>query len=470
MMMRSKQLLSSAAIMVALASCATTSAPPPAALSGFTAGVQPGCGVALFDGGVQFAAAGYSDLTLRTPIDRNTRFPIGSVTKQFTALVVLQLAEGGALSLDERASRYVPELAGALGDATVRQLLDQTAGVRDHTSLLILTGVEGLGAISREQALALLARQRATNFVPGSRAQYSNGNYLVLSEIAARVTGESFEALTTRLIFRPLGMNDSGFINDGRTRAGGYRPTRDEGYAAAEDMPNGAGPGGIVTTLVDLQRFDSDFRSEARVWTSSIKRQMLTPARLNDGAEAVMPEFASAYGMGVGLGVRNGARYVAHDGGLEGFRAEYIRALDSNVSVAVLCNRADADASEIAFGMFDQALHLNAPQAEEAPSQPGATPPSLASAEVLSSLAGRYRAEELDADFEIVAIDGGLEAMITSPFNAAPVDDTWGGIRVAGEDLRTGPLRIRPVTENGRVTALTLSFGRRAEGVVLTRR
>ena len=96
--------------------------------------------------------------------------------------------------------------------------------------------------------------------------------------------------------------------------------------------------------------------------------------------------------------------------------------------------------------------------------------PTPASDELLSSIAGHYRAEELDADFDIVAIAGGLEATITSPYNAQPVEDTWGAIRVVGEDLRTGPLRIHPVIEHGRVSALTLSFGRRAEGVLLTRR
>lgn len=472
MMMRSKQLLSSAAILAfALSSCATRSAtPPPAVFAEFATGVQPGCGAAVFGGRARFTAAGYADLTLRIPIDHNTRFPIASVTKQFTALVVLHLAEDGALSLDEPARRYVPELAGALGEATVRQLLNQTAGVRDHTSLLILTGVEALNSVSRAQALALLARQRTTNFQPGSRAQYSNGNYLVLSEIAARVSGESYEALTQRLIFHPLRMNDTGFANDDRARAGGYRPTR-EGFAPAEDMPAANGSGGIVTTLADLQRFDADFRAEARVWTPSIKQQMLTPARLNDGTEAVLPEFDTAYGMGIGLGSRHGARYAAHDGEVEGFRAEYVRALDSNLSVAVLCNRADVDASALAFGLFDDALNLSAPAPEEAPAQtpPPATPTPIPST-LLAEIAGSYRAEELDADFEFVAIEGGLEVRITSPYTAEPVRDTWGGIRVVGEDLRTGPLRIRPVIEQGRIVALTLSFGRRAEGVVLTRR
>lgn len=473
-MMHSKQFLSSATILaLALASCATTNAPPPAALIGFASGFQPGCGAAVFDmqGHAHFSAAGYADLTLRTPIDRNTRFPIGSVSKQFTALAVLHLAESGTLSLDEPASLYVPELAGALGGATVRQLLNQTAGVRDHTSLLILTGVETLSTVSREQALALLARQRATNFAPGTRAQYSNGNYLVLSEIAARASGESFEALIARLIFRPLRMNDTGFVSDGRARAGGYRPASD-GFAPAEDMPRGNGPGGIVTTLADLQRFDADFRSEARVWTPSIKQQMLSAARLNDGTQAIMPGFDSAYGMGVGLGERNGARYAAHDGGLEGFRGEYVRALDANVSVVVLCNRADADASALAFGLFDEALNVSAPKLEEVQPQPPspAPQPAPAPAEVLAAIAGHYRADELDADFEIIAITGGLQATITSANTARPVEDTWGAIRVVGEELRTGPLRIRPVIEHGRVSALILSFGRRAEGIVLERR
>lgn len=443
---------------------------PPAELSAYASGLQPGCGTAVFGASPRFSASGYADLSQQSPIDRNTRFPIGSVTKQFTALVVLHLAESGQLSLDAPASRYVPELSGALGGATVRQLLNQTAGVRDHTSLLIMTGVETLSPISREQSLALLARQRATNFAPGARAQYSNGNYLVLSEIASRVSGESFEALTTRIIFRPLRMTNTGFIGSGE-RASGYRPTRD-GFVTAEDMPSANGPGGVVTTLADLRRFDTDFRTGARVWTPWIKQQMLAPAQLTDGTQATMPEFDSAYGMGVALGSRTGARYAAHDGGVEGFRAEYVRALDQNVSVAVLCNRADADSSSIAFALFDEALNLPTAPTEQAPQPPQspASQPTPAPSELLARIAGAYHSDELNADFNIVAIPGGLEATISSPYNPQPVEDTWGAIRVAGEDLRTGPLRIRPVIDSGQVSALTLSFGRRAEGVVLTRR
>lgn len=465
---------------LALVGCAAsnrTSAPIASrdSLVQFADGVQPGCARGVFGPGssVRYSLGGYADITTLTPITENTQFLAASASKQFTALAILHLAADGRLRLDDPARRWVPELAGAVQDATIEQLLHHTAGVRDHVNLLLLSGVEALGPVDRVATMVLMARQRTTNFPPGERAQYSNGNYLMLSEIVARASGEPLERYAERVIFAPLHMTDTQFLSDHAPRAlaQGYQPQRDPpGFHAANDRPATNGSGGLITTIADLQKFDADFRAERFVWRPEIKRQMLTPGRLSNGEIAILPEFGTTYGMGLGLAEVNGDVRVFHDGGAEGFRAEYVRLLNNGVSVAVLCNRVDARAPAMADEALRAAANLPAPTDEEQSQAPGA-PSSAPPRALLEAIAGRYRAEELDTEYVFETSDDGFEVTIISPFTRnAPVNETWGGLRVTEDgEIRSGPIRLAPRREGDLVHGMSLSFGRRVEGVRLER-
>lgn len=440
-------------------------------LAAFRVGIQPGCAVGRYsaDAAPVFEVAGYADLQGKRPITPRTRFIIASASKQFTALAVLTLADEGRIDLDAPARRYLPEMAGAVGEATVRQLLNQTAGVRDHTTLFALLGIERLGSIDRTRTLALMARQSATNFTPGSRAAYSNGNYLLLSEIVARVAGMPFETYLQRAIFRPLGMRDSSAIG-ARPPAGrlahGYDPDRDGGYALADDVPATSGSGGVITTVADLALFDRDFRLERIVWRPKIKAQMLKPGLLNDGSTAILPEFGTPYGAGLGLEQRDGDLWVAHDGGAEGFAAQYIRVVGARRGVAVLCNRADGAASELAEKLLAPPQPTAAPTSGAARPQPAPPRPFTETAVI----AGRYRASDLDAIYDFRPSGQGFEVTITSPWTPGPVIDTWGGLRRYGADeFGTGPIRVTFERRGDHAEVLTLRFGRRVEGLKLVR-
>lgn len=446
------------------------------ALAPFESGVQPGCAMGVYGPGgkVSYRFGGYADIDARRLIDEHTAFLVASMSKQFTALTVLQLAEAGRLDLHDQARRWVPELAGAVQDATIEQLLQQTAGVRDHVNLLALSGVEVLGTIDRAETLRLMARQRDTNFPPGTRAQYSNGNYFVLSEIVERVSGEPLERHAERVIFAPLGMRDTYFLpgSDTDERAQGYQP-QDEppGFRIANDRPATNGSGGLVTTLADLRRFDADFRAEAVVWTPRIKRQMLTPGRLISGETAVLPEFGTPYGMGLGLAAQSDDLRVFHAGGAEGFRAEYVRLLRQPVSVAVLCNRVDGLAPSLADGALRRAANLP-PDATDSKEPAAAStafrPPSP---DLLRALEGNYRAEELDTDYTFRIEGDHLEVTIRSGWaHPAPVIETWGGLQTDDDGiLHSGPLSLQLLRQSAAVQAISLSFGKRAQAIRLER-
>lgn len=467
------------ALVLAIVGCASngqTAAPITTrnALTQFADGVQPGCAQGVFGPGsrVGYSFGGYADITTQKPISEHTQFLAASVSKQFTALAILHLAAEGRLRLDDPARRWVPELAGAVGGATIEQLLHQTAGVRDHINLLLLAGQEVLEPVDRSATLVLMARQRGTNFPPGERAQYSNGNYFVLSEIVERSSGEPLEQYAERVIFAPLRMTDTQFLSSHSPRAlaQGYQPTRDSpGFRVANDRPSTNGSGGLITTVADLRKFDADFRAERVVWRPEIKRRMLTAGRLNNGEIAILPEFGTPYGMGLGLSEENGDVRVFHDGGAEGFRAEYVRLLNNDVSVAVLCNRIDGRAPALADEALRAAASLPSPADEEQSQAPSAAPIAPPRA-LLEAIAGRYRAAELDTDYVFEVSGDGFEVTIISRFTKnPPINETWGGLRVNGDEIRSGPIRLTPLQDGGVVRSLLLSFGRRVEGIRLER-
>lgn len=460
-----------AILLAVLGSGAAPAAASADGLADYATGVQPGCIVGRFsaDAPPAFESAGYADIAGQRPITSRTQFLLASASKQFTALAVVILADNGVLSLDDPAKRWLPEMAGALGDVTIDQLLHHTAGVRDHTTLIMLSGVERLASVDRPATLAMMARLKATNFQPGSRAQYSNGNYLLLSEIVTRASGMPFERYLEKAIFRPLGMTDSFALPAASRRpadlAHGYRPLRAGGFDLADDRPATSGSGGVVTSMRDLARFDRDFHLGRVVWRPSVKAVMLRPGRLSNGEIAKLPEFGTPYGAGLGLETRGEELRVSHDGGAEGFVAEYVRLVGARRGAAALCNRVDADPSALA-----EAALKSPPPDPVPPAVPGPPPVATPPFTDLAVIAGRYRSEELGATYDFKPVEGGFEVTIVSPLTTAPVIDNWGGLRRYGPaEFGTGPIRVVYESTDGRATRLTLRFGRRVDGLVFDR-
>src|SRR5262245_35537457 len=195
--------------------------------------IAPGCAIGVFRGGKPdvLTAAGYADLEQRRPIDADTLFYAASVSKQFTALAVAKLVEAGKLSLDDDARRYLPELPQYQVPITIGMLLHHTAGIRDSLGLLTLAGMGTADKNSKEAVLQLVLRQQTTNFLPGSAYSYSNGGYLLLAEIVAKVSGMPFAAYAKRAVLDPIGMKSSFFL-DGPPAA---LPNMAHGYVLANN-------------------------------------------------------------------------------------------------------------------------------------------------------------------------------------------------------------------------------------------
>ncbi|WP_017167308.1 serine hydrolase [Xanthomonas phaseoli] len=160
---------------------------------------------------------GLADLESARPIQAETVFEAGSVSKQFTGALIARLAERGALSYDDSIRRWLPELPDLYQPVTITMLLHHTSGVRDWSALAELTGwPRGTRAWSMDDAVALLARQTALNFAPGTEYLYSNSNYLLAARIAERAGGRPFGELAQAELFAPLGLTHTRWRTDFR--------------------------------------------------------------------------------------------------------------------------------------------------------------------------------------------------------------------------------------------------------------
>ena len=176
---------------------------------GVAIGVSKG-GAVVFERGY-----GYADVAKKIPVTPDTRFEIGSITKQFTAACIMQLVEAGKLSLDDHLGTFVSDYFVGRG-VTVRELLAQQSGVPEY-----LEGPDAVAAAGTQPATyaTLLARVSAMplEFAPGTRYKYSNTNYILLGRIVEVVSGEPYERYVREHIFVPAGMTQSAFIADEST-------------------------------------------------------------------------------------------------------------------------------------------------------------------------------------------------------------------------------------------------------------
>jgi CubicO group peptidase (beta-lactamase class C family) len=345
----------------------------------------PGCAVGADVKGqaVLRGAYGMADLERDVPITPDTIFEAGSVSKQFTAAAILLLARDGKLSLDDRVRRHIPELPDSAAAITIRQMLQHTAGLRDWGSLAAIAGwPRGSRVHTHAHVLEIISRQRALNFAPGTHFSYSNSGYNLAVILASRVSGMPFPEFTKTRLFEPLGMRDTSWRDDHtrivKRRAVAYGE-RQGGFEINMPFENVYGNGGLLTTVGDLLKWNANFASPI-VGDASFVAELERRATFNDGR-------SYEYALGLYVDTYRGVREVDHSGGTAGYRAHLARYPDQQVSVAVLCNAAGANATSYAKSIAEQLLTGLA-----TPTDPTAS--YSLSAEEGARLAGLYRSTD----------------------------------------------------------------------------
>ena len=312
---------------------------------------SPGCALGIVHAGELIYARGYgmADLEHGAPITPSSVFDIASISKQFTAWCVLLLAHHGRLGLDDSVHHYIGELPDYGVPITIRHLLHHTSGLRDYLALMDLASKPDHNHYSAKDIYALIARQQALNFRPGSEYLYSNTGYLLLGEIVRRVAGCTLREYAAEHIFEPLGMTKTHFHDDFReivpARAVGHR-VGDQGDFQLDLSPfDLVGDGAVYTTVEDLARWDRVFYETPLEGGQALAAQML----LTTGEK-------TEYACGLIHGVYRGLPTVGHDGAWVGYRATLLRFPDQRFTVICLANLATIDPSLLSLKVADICL------------------------------------------------------------------------------------------------------------------
>lgn len=367
----------------------------------------PGLAIAVMqDGKIVFhAEAGLADLAHAAPITEETVFHAASLSKQFTAFLVLSLAVEGELSLDDDIRLYLPELTAIASTVTIRHLLDHMGGLREQSSLRGMAGWSREDLVTPRQMLRLLSLQQGANFEPGAQVQYSNTGYGLLAEIVSRVSGKPFSAVAQERIFEPLGMSKTSFRNSLSrvipNAAQSYAPGRN-GFSHLALNYELLGSTGLQTTPSDLLKWAENFETQ-KIGDSRVFALMAERTSAANGEPAV-------HGRGQELRPYHGVQTWSHGGRDAGFRAFLLRAPDKHFAIAVLSNRADFDMAKFAFKMAD--VFLKASDANSAEPEETWTPATQAE---LHGYAGDY--ELFSGLIFSISTDG--EQLFFAPLNSS---------------------------------------------------
>ena len=360
----------------------------------------PGCAVGWRRGEAapEFRAWGRAEMEHAVPITPDTIFEAGSVSKQFTAAAILILAREGKLSLSDDIRKHLPEMPDYGAPVTVDMLLSHTGGLRDWGEVMALAGWPRTHRVyTLAETLQISTRQRSLNSAPGEAYSYTNSGYNLAAWIVQRVSGQSLAAFTEARLFKPLGMTRTSWRDQFRR----ITPGRATAYAASpngfvQEMPfeNTYGHGGLLTTVGDLL-----------IWNAA-----LTEGRLGEGFDAALRERPTvaggrriAYGRGLVTNTWRGWTEISHSGATAAYRAWLARYPDQGLSVALLCNRGDANPVQIGRRVAEA---LGAPPAP--PEAASATP-----AKDLAALPGVYvedrtgQVVQIAADDRTIGVRGG---------------------------------------------------------------
>jgi len=252
----------------------------------------------------------------RIPIDGNTAFELASAAKPVTAALVMQLADSGMLKLDDSVLRWLPELPAAWETITLRHLLAQSAGVPDYMRQINASTLMELDGLTNDKLLQRWRSDPRLNFLPGTKTQYSNSNYVLLAEIIARACGTPYGQCMRQRMFEPLGMTHTRVETDeslsSETLALNYAATkRTKGIQLRTE-----GPTGIYSSLSDMALWLRAYQ-DGKIVSPASQARMTAPASTSPAFEN-----GDMYGLGWVLSAdkpTHGA--YAHAGQKDGYRS-----------------------------------------------------------------------------------------------------------------------------------------------------
>lgn len=310
--------------------------------------ISPGCAVLVSKNGEIFynKTFGVADLELKVPVKQNMAFRIGSITKQFTAVAILQLVEQGKLSLRDNLQKFIPDFPSKKYTVTIENLLTQTSGIPDYLNLEFNIANPFRIDFTPKQVIDSF-KNLPLEFIPSSKFAYSNSNYFLLGYIIEQVSGLSYAGYLKQNIFTPLELNNTYYDNPSEiiaNRVKGYEKKENKYYNADFISMSGFySAGGLMSTTEDLYKWTSAVNSY-KVLKKETLAKAYRPYKLTDGK-------LSEYGYGWFTRNLEGSKTIEHGGNIFGFRAEEIYLPNENIFIAGLfnCRQRNNDEQELCY-------------------------------------------------------------------------------------------------------------------------
>lgn len=308
---------------------------------------------------VYYKATGYRNFETKTPLDTTDIFELASVSKQFTAMVIMMLKEEGKLSYDDLLEKYIPGLP--YPGITIRHLLTHTSGLPDYQAIMDQYWDKSKVANNDDILIYLKKYHPPSLFIPGEKYEYSNTGYVMLGSIAEKVSGKDFIEFCRERIFIPLQMRNTDIRSLEEKKVienfalGHIYVEEKQRYVRADSFPssnytiwlgNRKGPGRISSTATDLLKWDRALYSGKLISQSRLK-EAFTPYTLNNDS-------ISKYGFGWTLEEgKDGEKIVWHNGDNPGYKTIIIRFIDEDKTIIILCNNAHTKFADIGRSIKD---------------------------------------------------------------------------------------------------------------------
>ncbi len=362
-------------------------------------------------------AFGLANRELNVAMTPESVLRLGSITKQFTAAAIMQLAQQGKLSVDDPVSKFYAAAPAAWSKITVKHLLNHRSGIPSYTDLPGFFETQATVDRTPEEIVEL-TRDMPLEFEPGAKFAYNNTGYVLLGYIIEKVSGQTYADFLQQRIFAPLGMKHSGYDVSQvvlPNRAAGYGFENGVWTNAAYlsmTLPHAAGS--LYSTVDDLLMWEEAFFSGAVVSKTSL--------------DLMFADYGENYGFGIGSDDVGGHRALRHSGGIPGFSTDMVRFPDDDgLTVIVLSNLESGRSGRIANELARLWLDLPAPP----------PPPQLVAVEVKPEVLDRYvGVYELMKDFNITITHEGsvLSAQATGQdaFALVATSDTEFHFQAAG--------------------------------------
>lgn len=310
--------------------------------------IAPGAAILVSKNGQLLYERGFglANVELNVLVKPNMLFRIGSITKQFTAVAILQLMEKGKLSLSDSIQKYMTDFPWKGHTITIENLLTQTSGIPDYLNFELNLPNPFRIDLSTKQIIDSIKKQ-PLSFSPNSKFDYSNSNYFLLGNIIEQVSGIPYPTYLRQEIFEPIGLTQTYYDEPHKiipNRVNGYEK-KDTNYINADfiSMSTFFSCGGLISTTEDLNKWNNSLNNEKLLKKETIEKAQ-QPFKLSNGNY-------SEYGYGWFIRNLEGSKTVEHGGNIFGFRAAEIYLPSEQIFVTGLfnCRQTNTDEQELCY-------------------------------------------------------------------------------------------------------------------------